>query len=798
MNTVCEVCGDIGYRQLLLCCRDCKRCAVHQYCLDKVVYEASLIKWFCYECLQRRGEVTRISSLEKLSSERPLSQVHSRSPVQQLITKSVESVRDAGPWRDRKNESIATKYPSLNRTYPSIKKHTKKKPIVKPMGNCTNRKVRMAKVTTHTSAEASRSCETIGTESSKSNHGKNQQVDHANPVALNTEQSFPLIVNSLGTLGDNHQYHLLETTEGLACKFKKVPQSLAAPLKRLEKRDNVVLGSNNLGSSCFTADLGSSVLGKSGDKSNRMKDIGANLSSKHNDHGNQANQHTLVGSKNMEGKSVKAKHTVVDAHKNTSWTVDSLINVKDKSEVYGDSNRDILNDVTVQLDHRASNELLPRSTATNIPQLATLENDVVDTVMPYSPNGGCEESFSCPGIKNTPSVRERSVDPINISSDSHDTIEASESSERFMECQKASLCRRRKTVKMAMVSSSSEESGEDTISENVSLGYVLACRSSLSKAQKKRVTKLIQEIQPEFTVFISIMRMSNVKLPGPLLGITKEYAIAHFPDKTTNVTLETPGKSKKWHPKFYKRDESRKNLLMGQWLDFVRDNHVQEGDICLFLPTKDEIRHTFMVYILHETTHSRCGAGFQRVGPCLGGASSAKMASEVHIEDEPTAGEHVSSDSDMPENSHEPLESGDSDDPFEPPYFVPCRSPLSKSQKRMVEQRVRAIRSEVPICVAVMKNNNVGIAQRWMLELCSRYASVYLPTKGQNILLQCKGKTWEAKMMFHNGRRWFLNGGWPDFARGNGLRVGDMCLFELKKKKSTLTMAVHIIRKEQF
>lgn len=121
-------------------------------------------------------------------------------------------------------------------------------------------------------------------------------------------------------------------------------------------------------------------------------------------------------------------------------------------------------------------------------------------------------------------------------------------------------------------------------------------------------------------------------------GITKEYAIAHFPDKTTNVTLETPGKSKKWHPKFYKRDESRKNLLMGQWLDFVRDNHVQEGDICLFLPTKDEIRHTFMVYILHETTHSRCGAGFQRVGPCLGGASSAKMASEVHIEDEPTAG----------------------------------------------------------------------------------------------------------------------------------------------------------------
>jgi hypothetical protein len=81
-----------------------------------------------------------------------------------------------------------------------------------------------------------------------------------------------------------------------------------------------------------------------------------------------------------------------------------------------------------------------------------------------------------------------------------------------------------------------------------------------------------------------------------------------------------------------------------------------------------------------------------------------------------SAGEHVSLESDMQEISHEPLESRDSDDPFErPPYYVPCRNPLSRSQKRIVEERVRAIRSEIPICVAVMKNNNIGVAQRWML-----------------------------------------------------------------------------------
>uniref|UniRef100_A0A804M161 TF-B3 domain-containing protein n=1 Tax=Zea mays TaxID=4577 RepID=A0A804M161_MAIZE len=509
-NIVCEVCGDIGYRQLLLCCGDCKRYAVHQYCLDKVVFDATLLEWFCYECLQRRGEVTCVASLEQVSSESPLSHAHFGPLVHQRTTKRVESVTG-----------------------------------------------------------------------------------------------------------------------------------------------------------------------------------------------------------------------------------------------------------------------------------------------PYSPSDDCEELFSYPGIESIPSVQEISVDPIKTSSISeHDTIEAAASSERFTECQKASSCREGITVKMAMAPSSYENSGEDIFSENVFLEYVLAYKCYLSKAQKKRVMELIQEIQPEFTVFISIMRRGNVRPPGPFLGINKEYANAHFPDKSTNVTLEMPDKSKKWHPKFYRRDVSRTCMLTGQWLDFVCDNHVQEGDICLLLPTKDEIRCTFMVYVLHETTHSSRGeAGFQMGGPCPGASG---VASEIHVEEEPTTGEHVSSESDMREIPHESLSRGDSDDQFEPPYFVPCKSPLSESQKRMVEERVRAIRSEIPICVAVMKNNNVGVAQRWMLELGSRYGSVYLPTKGQTILLQCGGTTWKAKLMFHNGRRWFLNGGWPNFARGNGLRVGDICLFELKKKDSKLTMAVHIIRREKF
>ena len=80
-----------------------------------------------------------------------------------------------------------------------------------------------------------------------------------------------------------------------------------------------------------------------------------------------------------------------------------------------------------------------------------------------------------------------------------------------------------------------------------------------------------------------------------------------------------------------------------------------------------------------------------------------------------SADEHVSFETDVHEISDKSLESEDPGGSPQPPYIVPCKSPLSKSQKRIVEERVRAIRSEIPICVAVMKNNNIGVAQRWML-----------------------------------------------------------------------------------
>ncbi|CAL4943239.1 unnamed protein product [Urochloa decumbens] len=359
------------------------------------------------------------------------------------------------------------------------------------------------------------------------------------------------------------------------------------------------------------------------------------------------------------------------------------------------------------------------------------------------------------------------------------------------------LRRKGKAEDIPSAKNSSESDDLQESSRAPKADYVLSYRSYLSEAQKERVMAFIQEIQPKITVFVAVMQKRNVQPPGPFLGISKEYALPHFPHKSSNVILQTPSKSNKWHLKFYKRNASRKNMLMGQWLDFVRDNHVQEGDICLLFPTAGGRRYTFTVYLLcASATHSIGRAGFQMVCPCPG-RSSTKMASEVHIMEESINGEHISLETGMHEISDESLEFEDSGGLSQPPYIVPSRNSLSKPQKKIVEERVRAIKSKLPICVAVMKNNNVGDAQKWMLELCVRYAAVHLPASGQTVTLQCMGKTWIAQMVIHNGRRWFLNGGWAKFARDNGLQVGDICLFELKDKRK-LTMKVHIISREQF
>jgi hypothetical protein len=69
----------------------------------------------------------------------------------------------------------------------------------------------------------------------------------------------------------------------------------------------------------------------------------------------------------------------------------------------------------------------------------------------------------------------------------------------------------------------------------------------------------------------------------------------------------------------------------------------------------------------------------------------------------------------MHADSNDSLENEDFDGPSQPPYVVASRKHLSLFQKKIVEEKVQAIQSELPICIAVMGKKSVGKAGQSML-----------------------------------------------------------------------------------
>ncbi|CAN6298542.1 unnamed protein product [Urochloa humidicola] len=108
MDTVCEVCGNVGYKHLLVFCRDCKCSVVHRYCMDEVIYDVSLPEWWCFECLQKRGEVTSNRSLERVSSQSSPSHAHFGSAVNQQVTRTGAITRARAAAAQRGTPSTST------------------------------------------------------------------------------------------------------------------------------------------------------------------------------------------------------------------------------------------------------------------------------------------------------------------------------------------------------------------------------------------------------------------------------------------------------------------------------------------------------------------------------------------------------------------------------------------------------------------------------------------------------------------------------------------------------------------
>ncbi|OEL17079.1 hypothetical protein BAE44_0021901 [Dichanthelium oligosanthes] len=222
--------------------------------------------------------------------------------------------------------------------------------------------------------------------------GENLQVNNENSVHTrnNVKQPSPVIVNCLGyKLGD---IDLLKTRRGR--KSKKPPKSVITPFKGLVVIENdAILGSKNLEPSSPTSGHGNSVNEKSVDKLNCM-DSGADSSFKPRDHDNLANHPAPVECKDTKVYSLEDNRISVGAHQNKYHAAALLTN--NNCQVHcGNSN--VIDDLALeredeevrfQQDCRASTESQKRIITANVTQPSTLQNGVVDKVIPYSSNMG--------------------------------------------------------------------------------------------------------------------------------------------------------------------------------------------------------------------------------------------------------------------------------------------------------------------------------------------------------------------------------------------------------------------------
>ena len=79
----------------------------------------------------------------------------------------------------------------------------------------------------------------------------------------------------------------------------------------------------------------------------------------------------------------------------------------------------------------------------------------------------------------------------------------------------------------------------------------------------------------------------------------------------------------------------------------------------------------------------------------------------------------------------------------------------------------------------------------------SKFAADHLERKSHDMLLlrPNRKEQWYVKYYYYASIRGFNGRRWAKFVHDNGLREGDVCVFELMKGARKATMTVHVTRK---
>uniref|UniRef100_A0A0E0MP58 TF-B3 domain-containing protein n=1 Tax=Oryza punctata TaxID=4537 RepID=A0A0E0MP58_ORYPU len=369
----------------------------------------------------------------------------------------------------------------------------------------------------------------------------------------------------------------------------------------------------------------------------------------------------------------------------------------------------------------------------------------------YDPSA-CEKELPCVIMEKFPRVQQRSISHDNHTQLKRNAksgklyVDSSGHSKETSEINPASSPSWKPTERVP----SSEELDEPVDLANVQKAtksfYSIPRMCSMTSAQKAEVDALEKKIKPQIPFYITVMDKASVT--DGLLAISKDYAVNYLLDKNETIKLCHSGRSMTWDISLDIDTDDQYALSTG-WLDFIRNNHLQEGDICVFEASKNKRGVALIFHPLKQSHHPKPP----------GCVPSTKF---------PRHG--VS----------------------KPNYIVSRFTTLSDQLKIKVEAKVQDIQSEVPIFVAIMRESYVKGRTRY-LYLNAKYAAKYLPRKNKILRLQLPKKNYKWKTAFLINKVHKLSAGWGKFVDDNKLKLGDICFFQLMKNKKKLTMMVEVM-----
>jgi len=337
----------------------------------------------------------------------------------------------------------------------------------------------------------------------------------------------------------------------------------------------------------------------------------------------------------------------------------------------------------------------------------------------------------------------------------------------------------------------------------------------LSASEAEGLARSFTSVYPHFT---KTMKRFNVS-GSYTLNVPYQFSTAHLPNCKVKVVLVNL-KGEGWIVNAIPTVKVHMcHTLCGGWMAFVRDNHINTGDVCIFeLVGKCELR----VYVLRvgqeglECQNGKaavnglgngCGATSHKNSEVLPKKKRRKnrkvllqRLNKVEISDKRTSNLEelivAKRNQESGVNNGRPskacsgkLAVGNKISLEEKPgsYMRICMSMKSApEEKRAAESFV----SSLPHFVRVMKKFN--ISGSYTLKIPYQFSMAHLPDcKTEISLRNLRGQFWTVNSV-PSTRVQTLHtfcGGWMAFVRDNDIQIGDICIFELIGK---CQMLVHI------